>query len=322
MKRALKEHISSFDILHLHSIFLWPTSAAASVAREHAIPYVLAPHGMLVKDLIAKKSRLPKTLWISTVERHNIQGAAAIHVTTSWEQRECIRFAMKFPRFFIAPYGVEPVDLNKPLDAIRPDIEMILKRQPLILFLGRINWKKGLDRLIPALALVPRAQLVIAGNDEENYSVFLRKLIERCGVQDRVTFAGAVHGDDKVALLRAATIFVLPSYSENFGIAVLEAMAVGCPVVVTPEVGLADVVRRHQAGLICEGTPLALSKNMSLLIEDSDLCRTMGRAGREAVRSGFLWDPVSRQMEALYSQVTASSNGNFGLNSAVASGLL
>jgi glycosyltransferase involved in cell wall biosynthesis len=223
----------------------------------------------------------------------------------------------------MVPYGVNPVDLGKPLDAIRPDIEMILKRQPLILFLGRINWKKGLDRLIPALALVPRAQLVIAGNDEEKYSVFLRKLIDRCGVQDRVTFTGAVHGDDKVALLRAATIFVLPSYSENFGIAVLEAMAYGCPVIVTPEVGLADAVRSHQAGLISEGTPLSLSKSMSLLIEDPDLCRTMGQAGREAVRSVFLWDVVTRQMETLYSLLIASSKDNLGLNPKLASnGLL
>jgi len=301
MKTALRGHICGFDILHLHSIFLWPTSAAASVAREHGVPYVLAPHGMLVKDLISKKSRLPKTLWISMVERRNIQGAAAIHVTTAWEQRECVRFAMKFPRFLIAPFGVEPVDLGKPLGALRPDIEMILNRQPLILFLGRISWKKGLDRLIPALALVPSAQLVIAGNDEENYSVFLRKLIERCGVQDRVTFTGAVHSDDKVALLRAANIFVLPSYSENFGIAVLEAMAHGCPVVVTPEVGLSAAVSKSSAGLVIDGSPEALAKAIVEIIANKKLLSEMGQRGQRLVKEQFSWPVVAGQMERIYS---------------------
>ena len=103
-----------------------------------------------------------------------------------------------------------------------------------MLFLGRINWKKGLDRLIPAMAHVPGTDLLIAGNDEENYTPTLQALAERCGVAERVRFLGPVHGRDKWRLMATADVFALPSYSENFGIAALEAMACGVPVVVTP----------------------------------------------------------------------------------------
>ena len=115
-------------------------------------------------------------------------------------------------------------------------------RRPYVLFLGRLNWKKGLDRLIPAMEQVTNADLLIAGNDEENYRPELEALARRCGVADRVRFLGPVHGERKWELLSSAQILALPSYSENFGNVVLEAMAVGCAVIVTPEVGMASVV--------------------------------------------------------------------------------
>ena len=106
-----------------------------------------------------------------------------------------------------------------------------------MLSLGRVNWKKGLDRLIPAMEFVPGAHLVIAGNDEENYQPRLQELARLGGVADRVHFVGEARDISKWNLFAAADVFALPSYSENFGIAVLEAMASGVPVVVTKEVG-------------------------------------------------------------------------------------
>ena len=99
--------------------------------------------------------------------------------------------------------------------------------RPFVLFLGRLNWKKGLDRLIPAMQQVTNADLLIAGNDEENYRPELEALARRCGVADRVCFLGPVDGEKKWELLSSAELLALPSYSENFGNVVLEAMAVG-----------------------------------------------------------------------------------------------
>ena len=130
--------------------------------------------------------------------------------------------------------------------------------RPYVLFLGRVNWKKGLDRLIPAMKEVPNADLLIAGNDEENYRPELEALARRHGVLDRVRFLGPVDDRKKWSLLASARILVLPSYSENFGNVVLEAMAAGCPVIVTPEVGIASLVQEAGCGVVAGGNPANL----------------------------------------------------------------
>src|SRR5262249_52984073 len=159
--------------------------------------------------------------------------------------------------------------------------------RPIILSLGRINWKKGLDRLIMAMALVPDAHLVIAGNDEEGYQPHLKVLAAVHGVAERVQFVGPVHGADKWELMRTADVFALPLYNENFGNGVLEAMACGVPVVVTPEVGLARAVQEAGAGLVTPGTPSALGRTLAHLLADKDQRRQMSERGRRSASEEF-----------------------------------
>jgi len=137
----------------------------------------------------------------------------------------------------VIPNGVEqPIEWNK--NEVSNDISAAIMHQPLVLFLGRINWKKGLDRLIKAIPFVPDAHLVIAGNDEEDYLPELQRLVTENKLEGRVSFVPRnVSGANKEALYAAAKIFVLPSYSENFGNTVLEAMIRKLPVMVTEEVG-------------------------------------------------------------------------------------
>jgi glycosyltransferase involved in cell wall biosynthesis len=153
---------------------------------------------------------------------------------------------------------------------------------------------------------VPGAVLVVAGNDDEQYRPELERLARECGVADRVLFPGEVSGHDKSALLHRAAALVLPSYSENFGNSVLEAMAVGRPVVVTPEVGLASVVRREGAGLVCAGDPSALGDTLRGLLADPAAADAMGRRGAEAARRVFGWATIAAEMEAVYRQVIAA----------------
>jgi glycosyltransferase involved in cell wall biosynthesis len=171
------------------------------------------------------------------------------------------------------------------------------------LFLGRLNWKKGLDRLLAAFARVDDARLVIAGNDDDRYRPALEERARQLGLADRVTFTGPVHGASKAALLTGAQLLVLPSYSENFGNVVLEAMAAGRPVVVTPEVGLAPVVASTGAGLVAEGGPERLSRAMATLLGDPALRLDMGRRGEHAVAARFSWPAVAAQMESLYASL-------------------
>src|SRR5205814_1397365 len=138
--------------------------------------------------------------------------------------------------------------------------------------------------------------LTIAGNDEENYRATLPPA-------ENVRFAGPVSGAAKDALLRSAAALVLPSYSENFGNVVLEAMAAGTPVVVTPEVGLADEVRRAHAGLVAAPQPRELAAAINELLRDPVARRTMGECGRRAVAERFAWPRVAEEMEAQYANL-------------------
>jgi glycosyltransferase involved in cell wall biosynthesis len=300
MKKALEKHIPNVDILHLHSIFLWPTWAAARSARRIGKPYIIAPRGMLVKDLLERKSRFAKRLWISLIERNNIEHAAAIHVTTGNELKEIKTFGFALPPVFVVPNGVDIEEIIRQPQCVAPMIENIIQKKPFILFLGRINWKKGLDRLIPALAYVPDIPLVIAGNDEENYKPEIETLAASHGVFDRLIFTGPVYGDDKAALLQNATALVLPSYSENFGNVVLEAMAVGCLVVVTPEVGISEVVLKSKAGAVVKGEAGMLGEKLRSIVENPKEREEMGKRGKQMVDAHFSWSKIAMQMESSY----------------------
>ena len=200
--------------MHVHSIFLWPTWAAASASRRCRVPYVVTPHGMLVKDLVYRKSRWVKRAWIRWIEKRNIEEAAALHVTSQIEANEAKAFGFRLPPIAMVPYGVDASG-SKGGGTPSADLLQVLENPNIVLFLGRINWKKGLDRLIPALSRVPRATLVLAGNDEENYRPVLERLALRSGVGERIRFVGSVYGADKAALLSKAKLLVLHGASHD-----------------------------------------------------------------------------------------------------------
>ena len=154
---------------------------------------------------------------------------------------------------------------------------------------------------------VANADLLVAGNDEENYRPELEALATRCGVADRVRFLGPIEGDRKWDLLSSARILALPSYSENFGNVVLEAMAVGCPVVVTPEVGMANAVKEAGCGVVVPGDPVELGLEIKRLLADPERCGKMGRAGRHVVETKYTWSVIAPQMLNLYDQISSKS---------------
>jgi len=311
MGRALRSSLNTFDILHLHSVFLWPTSAAARLAREFGVPYIVTPRGMLVKRLIDRRRSVAKRAWIALFERRNIETAATVHVTSEIESMELKELGFKPRRIALIPNGVDfPPTETTPNAMVHGLVQS--RSRTLILFLGRVNWKKGIDRLIPAIAHVPEAELVIAGNDEENYRPSLVTLAQRSGVAERVRFVGPVDDTEKWGLLRNAKMLVLPSYSENFGNVILEAMAVGCPVVVTPEVGLAQTVRNASVGLVVEGTPENLAAAINTLLQNPDQCRRMGEAGRRIARDQFSWAAIARKMEQVYQRCACERRKSAG----------
>lgn len=304
MARALRDRAAAFDVIHTHSVFLWPTWAAARVARQQGVPYVMAPRGMLVDALIRKKNRFLKRAWIALVERKSVEYAALIHFTSRLEAEDAAVLGLPIRKSCLIPNGLEMLASGRARKS--PVAEyMGAGEKPFLLFIGRISWKKGLDRLIAAMPAIADCRLVIVGNDEEGLQPTLEAQVASEGVAERVLFAGPIYGEEKAELLSRALLLVLPSYSENFGNVVIEAMAAGCPVVVTPEVGAADIVRESAAGEVLNGDPATLGAGIRRLVADTEALDRMGKRGREFVCHRYGWDTVSLQMEEAYLGVIA-----------------
>ncbi|HEY0142591.1 MAG TPA: glycosyltransferase [Thermoanaerobaculia bacterium] len=287
MWRALRREVPRHDVVHSHAVWLWPGIAAGDISRKAKVPFVISPRGMLVPELISRKSATVKRAWLRLFERQNFAKASAIHFTSRLEQEEAARTGVPLHHPFVVPNGIDLV--------ARPHVE---REENTLLFLGRINWKKGLDRTIEALP--EGVRLLIAGNDEEGLTPSLRQLAEKRGVADRVEFLGPVYDDAKWELLARASLFVLLSTSENFGNAVIEALMMETPVVLSEGVGLAEDVLRAGAGIV-------RTNDIAGLLRDRERRAEMGRRGRELVEREFAWPTVAAKMETAYAQAAASA---------------
>lgn len=290
LSRGLATLVADRDLVHNHCIFQQPSVAAARAAFAAGKPYVLQPHGMLIPSLIEMKSRLVKKSWIRLFERRNLADADATLFTSALEQAEFAKLGLATRRQWIVANGVEVADAPMPKPETPDEI----------LFIGRVNWKKGIDRLIRALASVPGARLTVAGNDEDQYLPSLQVLASEVGVADRVCFVGFADESRKRELLRRATVFVLPSHSENFGLVVAEAWAVGRPVLITPQVGLADAVQACDGGAVVAGDPEPLARALRALLAAPDATHEKGLRGWRYAVEHFGWPAIARQMEERY----------------------
>lgn len=300
MGAALRASASSFDVVHIHQMFHWPGWMAARQARGHQVPYVVSPRGMLIREMIERRSFFAKSAWIGLFDGPSLRHAAAIHVTSDLERVEFESFRFGVAAVATIPNGVEdplPVPAEQ---AITADISAATA-ESFLLYLGRLSWKKGLERLIHGFARTLAGALVIAGPDDERLGPRLAGIAREFGVSQRVHLVPRfVEGGDKEYLFARARAFVLPSYSENFGNTVVEALRRGVPVITTPQVGAADIVRRSGGGIVTGGEPEALSYAMARFINHPALACSMGAAGRSHVTRHYGWPHVAERMEALY----------------------
>ena len=303
LARELRRRIGDFDVVHLHSVFLWPTQAAARAAERARIPYFLSPRGMLVGRLIAERGAWRKRLWIRLVERRTLAGARGIVVQSELERRELAALGLDLAPLHVVPNGWDPDPLagegGAPLSS---GVRELIEAGPFVLFVGRLSWKKGLERLIDAMAALSDVRLVIAGDDDEGRRSGLERRARAAGLAPRVAFAGPVSGADKRALLDGAAVFCLPSRSENFGIAALEAMAAGRPVVVTPEVGLASFAEVADALVVTGPGPGDLATRLGELLADPAAAAGLGQRAAAVARRSFSWTAIAERMKTVYQQ--------------------
>lgn len=304
---ALARDLPRADVVHLHSLYLFHDWATGRICRRAGVPYIVRPHGTL-DPYIWRRHRARKQVMEWAFQNQVLRRATAVHYTTEDEMHLAAPYAQGAPGI-VVPLGVDLDGYDSP-----PPPDRFFARHPetrgkrIVLFLSRLHEKKGLDILTASFGRIaqkfPGAHLVLAGPDD-GMGARVDEWLRKAGVADRATRTGMLEGEDKSAVLAAASVFVLPSYSENFGIAVLEAMAAGVPVAISDQVNLWREVERGGAGLVSPCDTEAFTGLLEQLLGAPAAARRMGEAGRILARKKFTWPRIAAELEMLYADVAA-----------------
>ena len=310
LSRWLDQHVTDFDVVHIHALFSFSSTMAARAARKHGIPYVVRPLGVLNRWGMENRRRFIKAASFRMIENRILKNAAAIHYTSRSEQQEAELCGGSVA-------AVRSVVIPLPLpERLASDPERFFQRFPaargkqIVLFLSRIHPKKGIELLLEAFAQIhqkhPSAILVIAGEGEGKYTSSLEDRATELKISGATIWTGHLSGDDKWAAYDAATVYVLPSLSENFGVAAAESLASGVPTVITNEVGIAEEVEAAKAGIVVKTTAEGIAAAIELLLKDPERRRSLAQAGRQFAAARFSPNSIARALNELYEEILGS----------------
>ena len=314
---ALPALVGDSDMVHIHTMWEYPTWAAANSCRKLGKPYILRPCGMLDKWSLAQ-SALKKKVYLRLLAATFIHHAAAIHYTSEGERTHALSSGNN-QKDFVCPIGLPQsayINFPQPQAFFKKFPEMKGKR--LVLFLGRLHYKKQPDIVIRSFhelcAVYPDIHLVMAGQGAADYVMALRHLVNKLNMQDKVTFTGMLLGEAKREAYAAAELFVLPSLQENFGIAVAEAMAGDCPVVVSNKVDLSPAIADAKAGLVCSPEVGHIATAMCQILEDADLREQMSKNGRGLIMEKYTWEKIVGDLTEIYEDILSGRHENSAWN--------
>jgi glycosyltransferase involved in cell wall biosynthesis len=308
LEKNLVAEVSQADVVHVHAMWEEIQHQACRVAQRLNKPYVFTPHGML-DPWNMKKSRLAKRFFLWLRMRKNLERAALLHFTTAIERDWVARMNLS-PRTIVEPLGLEASQYERLPGKGTFRAECVgCDDKPMILFLGRIHYGKGLELLVPALAKMRRqdAILVVAGPDFSGYRPTIDLLAATSHVAERIIYTGMLEGDEKLAALHDADLLAAPSYHENFGLAVIEALACRTPVVVSDQVNLHPDITAAGVGGVVPLDSTALAAELDRWLDDESLRKSAGERAPAFVRERYDWDAIARRWVNHYETVCASS---------------
>lgn len=305
--RRAQSALGPADIVLVHSHYQFASWAGALLARRYHKPYVIFAHSSLHKRAITEKSRLKKELYLRFLEGRNMKGALFIAFNAP-EEKACSRYG---ERGRVIPSGIDPQDFQpRPEQGAFRMKYPALRDKTIFLFLGRLDLKqKGLDMLLQAFGKLARQQpelhLVLAGPDVSGNRKQLENIAATAGIGENVTFTSLISGDQKLAALQDADAFVLPSRYEGQSIALLEALYMGLPVLVTDTVGLSQQIANMAAGIVVSPGVESIKDGLQTLAGADARAQLQGR-GTYLIEQGYTWDIIAAdfvsQLQSLLNQ--------------------
>jgi glycosyltransferase involved in cell wall biosynthesis len=307
---TLRRTITSYDLVHIHWLYNFACAAAARAADAARVPFVVQPRASLDPHM-RKKNDLAKRLYLATIARPLLRRAAAV-VFTAEDERALASYGPRRPEW-VVPNGLDMAGYERlPLrGAFRAAFPVL--DGPFLLFLGRLSRQKGLDLLLPAfqrlLRTRPGLRLVLAGPDHEGYQAHVRTLAHELGVADRVLFPGLIAGELKLAAFVDADLFVLPSYAENFGGVIIEALACGLPVVISDHVNIHRELSDAGVATVVKCSIDAVAAGIESALGDTSHRSRIATLGPAVVRERYSWDAVVPRLIAHYADAIGSKPG-------------
>jgi glycosyltransferase involved in cell wall biosynthesis len=294
MRRWLDEEAASgrVNVIHNHSLWMMPNVYPGRVCRRHPeCRLVVSPRGTLSQWALRKNAALKKMFWL-LLQGPAVSEASCFHATARSEYEDIRRCGINQP-VCILPNGIDVLPLHQ-LDH---------NGRLRLLFLSRIHPKKGLDVLMHAWHAVearfPDWDLDIVGPGEPVYMKNMRNLATALRLK-RVSFRGPIYGDDKLEMYRAASIFVLPTHSENFGVAVAEALAAGTPAIVTVGAPWSGLISERAGWWIEQGVDALVACLEEALATSPERLAEMGAAGRRWMIRDFSWQQIGERFSQTY----------------------
>ena len=286
LPRAAQQAVGAADIVHIHAVWEAVQRVASRAARLAGVPYLFTPHGMLDPWNMSKRRWL-KHLYLRLRMAGNINGASALHFATDAERDAVRRLGLR-PPAIVEPFGLDLTEFTAPPAGTFRGKFPQLGDKPFVLFLGRLHAGKGLELLVPAFARcrLDPWMLVIAGPDT-GLGPAVQADVARLGLANHVLFTGMLSGVEKSAALAEANLLALPSFHENFGLAAVEALASGTPVIVSDQVYLHSQITAAGVGACVPTRIEPLAEELRRWMSDASLRHAATSQARRFVAERF-----------------------------------
>jgi len=302
LARSVNRLIPSQDVVHVHFVFPFTSVVAARACRKANVPYVVSLLGNLDPYMQLRRRRRLKQFYLWLYGKRMLNRAAAIHLVSEGERQMVASYGLTAAQK-VVELGIRVPDRPPYAGAAFRTSHPEIGSRRILLYLGRLSYSKGLDVLVAAFARIAGQRddvhLVFVGPDDQGFRRVLEAAIAQ-DIREHVTFTGRVSEKEKFDALASAEVFVLPSYTEAFGLAMLEAMASGVPVILSEQAGLARDLAKAGAvrttPVTCEGIVDAVTE----LLDDEVGRLALASAGKRLAQTRFSWVTTAARMQAVY----------------------